>query len=63
MEAIWTGITSAVTKIVELALSVFTSIGTALETNVLLQILFGIAMVSVAFLLIRKVVNLIKSFK
>lgn len=63
MQAIWTGITTAVTNIVELALSVFTSIGTALETNVLLQILFGIAMVSVAFLLIRKVVNLIKSFK
>ena len=63
MEALWTGVTSAVTKIVELALSVFSSIGTALETNILLQILFGVAMVGISFILIRKVIGLIKSFK
>lgn len=63
MEALWTGVTGAVDKIVALAISVFGSIATALETNVLLQILFGIAMVGVAFLIIRKVIGLIKSFK
>lgn len=63
MQELWTGVTSAVTKIVELALSVFSSIGTALETNVLLQILFGVAMVGISFILIRKVIGLIKSFK
>ena len=63
MEALWTGVTSAVTKIVELALSVFSNIGTPLETNILLQILFGVAMVGISFILIRKVIGLIKSFK
>jgi len=40
--------------------SVLTSIETALGTSFLLQLIFAIAGISVGFLLLRKVVNIVK---